>query len=47
MNRWQNQRNLEDLQNQTISKTKNPLKGGEDKIIKRVEFGNMNIPLSI
>ncbi len=43
---WQAKGTWRDLQNQAISEAKNPLKGGEDKIIKRVEFGNVNMPLS-
>ncbi len=43
---WQAKGTWRDLQNQAIGEAKNPLKGGEDKIIKRVEFGNVNMPLS-
>ena len=40
---WQAKGTWQDLQQNGL---KNPEKSGEDKIIKRVEFGNINMPLS-
>ena len=39
---WQAKGTWKDLQNKGIDQSK----GGEDKIIKRIEFGNVNMPLS-
>ena len=43
---WQAKGTWKDLQNKTLGDVKDFNKGGEDKIIKRVEFGNVNMPLS-
>lgn len=40
---WQAKGTWQDLQTKGLS---DPTTGGEDKIIKRVEFGNVNMPLS-
>ena len=40
---WQAKGTWKDLQNKGLN---NPVEGGEDKIIKRVEFGNVNMPLT-
>ncbi len=40
---WQAKGTWKDLQSKGLN---NPIEGGEDKIIKRVEFGNVNMPLS-
>jgi len=40
---WQAKGTWRDLQTKGLN---NPTAGGEDKIIKRVEFGNVNMPLS-
>ncbi len=40
---WQAKGTWKDLQNKGLN---DPTTGGEDKIIKRVEFGNVNMPLS-
>lgn len=43
---WQAKGTWKDLQNKALGDVKDFNKGGEDKIIKRVEFGNVNMPLS-
>ena len=43
---WQAKGSWKDLQNKALGEVKDFNKGGEDKIIKRVEFGNVNMPLS-
>ncbi|WP_188617474.1 T9SS outer membrane translocon Sov/SprA [Cloacibacterium rupense] len=43
---WQAKGTWKDLQNKALGEVKDFNKGGEDKIIKRVEFGNVNMPLS-
>ncbi|MEC5395636.1 T9SS outer membrane translocon Sov/SprA [Bergeyella sp. RCAD1439] len=40
---WQGKGSWKDLQSKGLN---DPTTGGEDKIIKRVEFGNVNMPLS-
>lgn len=40
---WQAKGTWKDLQQKGLD---SPIEGGEDKIIKRVEFGNVNMPLS-
>ncbi|MDR2237361.1 MAG: cell surface protein SprA [Chryseobacterium sp.] len=43
---WQAKGNWKDLQTKGLGDVDKPNAGGEDKIIKRVEFGNINMPLS-
>lgn len=43
---WQAKGNWKDLQQKGLGDVDKPSAGGEDKIIKRVEFGNVNMPLS-
>ncbi|AZA82037.1 cell surface protein SprA [Chryseobacterium lactis] len=43
---WQAKGSWKDLQNKGLGNVDKPSEGGEDKIIKRVEFGNVNMPLS-
>lgn len=43
---WQAKGNWKDLQSKGLGNVDKPNAGGEDKIIKRVEFGNVNMPLS-
>lgn len=43
---WQAKGNWKDLQTRGLGDVDKPSAGGEDKIIKRVEFGNVNMPLS-
>lgn len=43
---WQAKGNWKDLQQKGLGDVDKPNAGGEDKIIKRVEFGNVNMPLS-
>ena len=43
---WQAKGTLKDLQQKGLNEVNKPNAGGEDKIIKRVEFGNVNMPLS-
>ena len=43
---WQAKGSWKDLQTKGLQDVDKPNAGGEDKIIKRVEFGNVNMPLS-
>lgn len=43
---WQAKGSWKDLQQKGLGDVDKPNAGGEDKIIKRVEFGNVNMPLS-
>jgi len=43
---WQAKGSWKDLQETGLDNVDKPSAGGEDKIIKRVEFGNVNMPLS-
>jgi hypothetical protein len=43
---WQAKGSWKDLQSKGLGNVDKPNEGGEDKIIKRVEFGNVNMPLS-
>ncbi|BAP29843.1 gliding motility protein spra [Chryseobacterium sp. StRB126] len=43
---WQAKGSWKDLQQKGLGNVDKPNEGGEDKIIKRVEFGNVNMPLS-
>ncbi|WP_295230161.1 cell surface protein SprA [uncultured Chryseobacterium sp.] len=43
---WQSKGSWKDLQSKGLDDVNKPSAGGEDKIIKRVEFGNVNMPLS-
>jgi len=43
---WQSKGTWKDLQTKGLNEVNKPNAGGEDKIIKRVEFGNVNMPLS-
>ncbi|KMQ68000.1 gliding motility protein [Chryseobacterium sp. FH2] len=43
---WQAKGSWKDLQQKGLNDVNAPNAGGEDKIIKRVEFGNVNMPLS-
>ncbi|KUJ50409.1 cell surface protein SprA [Chryseobacterium sp. JAH] len=43
---WQAKGTWKDLQTKGLGDVNKPSAGGEDKIIKRVEFGNVNMPLS-
>ena len=43
---WQAKGSWKDLQQKGLNDVDKPSAGGEDKIIKRVEFGNVNMPLS-
>ncbi|EJL70132.1 hypothetical protein PMI13_02904 [Chryseobacterium populi] len=43
---WQAKGSWKDLQQKGLQEVDKPSAGGEDKIIKRVEFGNVNMPLS-
>lgn len=43
---WQSKGTWKDLQTKGLGDVNKPNAGGEDKIIKRVEFGNVNMPLS-
>ena len=43
---WQAKGTWKDLQAKGLGDVNKPNAGGEDKIIKRVEFGNVNMPLS-
>jgi cell surface protein SprA len=43
---WQAKGSWKDLQQKGLGDVDKPSAGGEDKIIKRVEFGNVNMPLS-
>jgi len=43
---WQSKGTWKDLQTKGLNDVNKPNAGGEDKIIKRVEFGNVNMPLS-
>lgn len=43
---WQAKGSWKDLQSKGLGDIDKPNAGGEDKIIKRVEFGNVNMPLS-
>lgn len=43
---WQAKGSWKDLQQKGLGDIDKPNAGGEDKIIKRVEFGNVNMPLS-
>ncbi|MCW3161914.1 T9SS outer membrane translocon Sov/SprA [Chryseobacterium oryctis] len=43
---WQAKGSWKDLQSKGLNDVNSPSAGGEDKIIKRVEFGNVNMPLS-
>lgn len=43
---WQAKGSWKDLQTKGLNDVDKPSAGGEDKIIKRVEFGNVNMPLS-
>ncbi|ANF53086.1 cell surface protein SprA [Chryseobacterium glaciei] len=43
---WQAKGSWKDLQQKGLGNVDQPNAGGEDKIIKRVEFGNVNMPLS-
>ncbi|WP_442878977.1 T9SS outer membrane translocon Sov/SprA [Chryseobacterium sp.] len=43
---WQSKGTWKDLQSKGLNEVNKPNAGGEDKIIKRIEFGNVNMPLS-
>lgn len=43
---WQAKGSWKDLQSKGLGEVDKPNAGGEDKIIKRVEFGNVTMPLS-
>nr|WP_262908779.1 cell surface protein SprA [Chryseobacterium turcicum] len=43
---WQSKGTWKDLQTKGLNDVNKPNAGGEDKIIKRIEFGNVNMPLS-
>ncbi len=43
---WQSQGSWKDLQSKGLNEINKPNAGKEDKIIKRVELGNINMPLS-
>lgn len=43
---WQAKGSWKDLQQKGLQDVDKPSAGGEDKIIKRMEFGNVNMPLS-
>ncbi|WP_415325484.1 cell surface protein SprA [Chryseobacterium sp. MMS23-Vi53] len=43
---WQAKGSWKDLQQKGLNDVDKPSAGGEDKIIKRVEFGNVSMPLS-
>ncbi|WP_407403757.1 cell surface protein SprA [Chryseobacterium sp.] len=43
---WQAKGTWKDLQTKGLGEVNKPNSGGEDKIIKRIEFGNVNMPLS-
>ncbi|MBD8083323.1 cell surface protein SprA [Chryseobacterium sp. GCR10] len=43
---WQSKGTWKDLQTKGLNDVNKPSAGGEDKIIKRIEFGNVNMPLS-
>lgn len=43
---WQAKGSWKDLQTKGLGDVDKPSAGGEDKIIKRIEFGNVNMPLS-
>ena len=43
---WQAKGSWKDLQQKGLGDINSPGAGGEDKIIKRIEFGNVNMPLS-
>ncbi|UOU98755.1 cell surface protein SprA [Chryseobacterium daecheongense] len=43
---WQAKGSWKDLQTKGLGDINSPGAGGEDKIIKRIEFGNVNMPLS-
>ncbi|SDQ28977.1 cell surface protein SprA [Chryseobacterium soldanellicola] len=43
---WQAKGSWKDLQQKGLNDVDKPNAGGEDKIIKRIEFGNVNMPLS-
>ena len=43
---WQAKGTWKDLQTKGLGDVHKPNAGGEDKIIKRIEFGNVNMPLS-
>ena len=43
---WQAKGSWKDLQTKGLNDVDKPSAGGEDKIIKRIEFGNVNMPLS-
>nr|WP_143756515.1 cell surface protein SprA [Chryseobacterium sp. RU37D] len=43
---WQAKGSWKDLKQKGLNDVDKPSAGGEDKIIKRVEFGNVNMPLS-
>ncbi|ASW74789.1 cell surface protein SprA [Chryseobacterium piperi] len=43
---WQSKGSWKDLQTKGLGDVNSPGAGSEDKIIKRVEFGNVNMPLS-
>lgn len=43
---WQSKGSWKDLQTKGLGDVNSPASGSEDKIIKRVEFGNVNMPLS-
>ncbi|MCS3868169.1 cell surface protein SprA [Chryseobacterium ginsenosidimutans] len=43
---WQAKGSWKDLQQKGLNDVDKPSAGGEDKIIKRIEFGNVNMPLS-
>lgn len=43
---WQAKGTWKDLQTKGLGDVNKPNAGGEDKIIKRIEFGNVNMPLS-
>ncbi|SDM16938.1 cell surface protein SprA [Chryseobacterium taihuense] len=43
---WQSKGTWKDLQTKGLGDVNKPNAGGEDKIIKRIEFGNVNMPLA-
>lgn len=43
---WQAKGTWQDLQTTGLGDVNKPTAGGEDRVIKRVEFGNVNMPLS-